>query len=261
MNKLLLQLSGGDWSNRMAADNHKQGWNAEDYARNSSAQLKWAKELIAKLCLKGNESLLDIGCGDGKVTALLASITAGRVTGIDSSSSMISAAGRKFPSSDYGNLSFVQMDAADMRLGEKFDIAFSNAALHWVQDHVAVLSGVRECLKSGAKLLFQMGGRGNASEMFGVLTEVEERPRWQTYFEDFTAPYHFYGPREYRAWLPKCGFALTRAQLIPKDMRHQSTEELTGWLRTTAFPYTDRLPAGLRDSFLDEVVETYTKAH
>ena len=116
----------------------KQSWNAVDYAKNSLAQLAWARELMEKLLLRGNESLLDIGCGDGKITAQLASATTGYVLGIDSSSGMIQIASEKFSDTNYPNLSFAQMDAADIQLSEKFDVAFSNAALHWIGDHVAV---------------------------------------------------------------------------------------------------------------------------
>lgn len=239
----------------------KQNWNAEDYAKNSSAQLEWARELIAKLSLQGNESLLDIGCGDGKITAQLASFTAGHVLGIDSSTSMIHVASERFPSISHPNLSFVQMDAADIRLSERFDIAFSNAVLHWVEDHISVLRGTRGCLNSGGKLLFQMGGHGNAGGMFYVVQEVVRRSRWKMYYEDFASPYHFYGPEEYQAWLSQCGFHSARIELIPKDMRHQGKKGLMGWLRTTWFPYTDRLPVELRGAFLDEVVETYTAAY
>ena len=239
----------------------KQSWNAVDYAKNSLAQLAWARELMEKLLLRGNESLLDIGCGDGKITAQLASATTGYVLGIDSSSGMIQIASEKFSDTNYPNLSFAQMDAADIQLSEKFDVAFSNAALHWIGDHVAVLRGTRACLKSGGRILFQMGGRGNAYEMFDAVREVIQQTQWQNYYEEFASPYHFFGPEEYHTWLSQCGFNSVRIELIPKDMQHDSKEGLLGWLRTTWFPYTDRLPVELRDTFLEEVVETYTATH
>jgi trans-aconitate methyltransferase len=126
----------------------KQNWDAEDYSNHSSAQTQWARELIPKLALQGIESLLDIGCGDGKITALLAQmLRAGRVLGIDASPSMIRLASERFPSTQYPNLSFLQMDATCIRLPQQFDVVFSSATLHWVQNHCAVLQGVRLCLK------------------------------------------------------------------------------------------------------------------
>jgi trans-aconitate 2-methyltransferase len=246
--------------NRMQSTQHK--WNAEDYAKNSSAQLQWAQELIAKLALQGGESVLDIGCGDGKISAQLSlSVNKGSVLGIDLSEDMIGLAAEQFPAQSYPNLSFRQMDAADIRLDKKFDVAFSNAALHWVADQMAVLRGVRACLKSGGKILFQMGGYGNADEVFNAIEEVVKRSEWRGHFQDFTPPYHFYRPEEYKEWLLKSGFHIVRAELMPKDMQHQGKEGLKGWLRTTWFPYTDRLSSELSNAFLDEVLESYLIIH
>ena len=240
----------------------QQKWNAEDYARNSSAQFALAQELISKLNLGGSESVLDIGCGDGKISAQIAEVVKkGKVFGIDLSDDMIRHASAQFPSADYPNLYFLRMSATDIRLLEKFDVAFSNATLHWVKDHVAVIRGVRASLKPGGKLLFQMGGRGNVVGISRAMEAAMRSARWRQYFENFTSPYHFYGPEDYETWLPENGFRPVRMELMPKDMRHQGTEGLTGWLRTTWFPYTDRLPANLRDVFLAEAVELYTQAH
>jgi trans-aconitate 2-methyltransferase len=240
----------------------KQDWNADDYARNSSAQEEWAQELIAKLSLNGSESLIDIGCGDGKITALIAQILPeGKVLGIDMSRDMIGLASKKFTHASHPNLSFMQMDATYIRLRETFDIAFSNAVLHWIADQPSVLRGVHSCLRPGGRILFQMGGRGNAQDVFLLIQEIIKRHDWKKYFEGFTPPYYFHGPEEYRLWLEKSGFRIKRVELIPKDMQHQGKKWLKGWLRTTWFPYTNRLPAELRDIFLDEVIKEYTTKH
>ena len=237
-------------------------WNAEDYAKNSSAQSQWAQELIAKLALLGGESVLDIGCGDGKISAQLSlSVKGGSVLGIDLSADMIRLAREQFPAQSYPNLSFRQMDATDIQPAGKFDVAFSNAVLHWIADHEAVLRGVHACLKSGGKILFQMGGQGNAGEVFDAIDEVIQHPEWRSHFQGFTPPYHFYGPEKYNEWLLKSGFRPVRTELMPKDMQHQGKEGLKGWLRTTWFPYVNRLPSPLRNAFLDEVVEMYMATH
>jgi len=240
----------------------QQQWNADDYARNSSAQLQWAQELIAKLDLQGCEAVLDIGCGDGKISAQLArAVRDGNVLGIDLSEGMVRLASEQFPTAQYPNLSFLRMDAAGIRLDGRFDVAFSTAALHWVEEHAAVLRGVHACLKPGGRILFQMGGRGNAAEVFVAIERVTQQPRWRRYYEGFTPPYHFYGPEDYEAWLAASGFRPGRVELLPKDMQHPGAEGLKGWLRTTWFPYTDRLPVERRDAFLAELVEAYTVVH
>ena len=111
-------------------------WNAADYHTSSPAQYLWAQELIAKLGLSGNERVLDIGCGDGKVTAEISRhLPGGNVTGVDNSPEMIRFACDHFPWTEYRNLSFVSMDARGLSYLEEFDVVFSNAALHWITDH------------------------------------------------------------------------------------------------------------------------------
>lgn len=240
----------------------KQDWNADDYARHSSAQQEWAQELIAKLSLQGSEYLLDIGCGDGKITAQIARILPkGKVVGIDQSESMIRHASEQFAPKDYPNLFFMRMDATDIRVDKKFDGAFSNAVLHWIPDQPAVLRGVHACLRPGGKILFQMGGHGNAHDLLELIHEFIKQPGWKDYYKGFTTPWHFYGPEEYEEWLTNSGFSVKRVELIPKDMQHQGKESLKGWLRTTWFPYTDRLPTELRDFFLDQLLDSYITAH
>ena len=230
-------------------------WNAEDYARHASAQRGWANELIEKLALQGHEALLDIGCGDGQITAQLAErLPAGSVTGIDASESMITLARKSFSRS---NLSFQVMDAADLHLDRKFDVAFSNAALHWVKDHPAVLKSLRKHLNPGAKILFQMGGYGNIHLILAIIDCIIHSDRWKVYFKDFVTPTYFYAVESYEQWLLAAGYEAVRIQLIPKDMVHQGPDGLKGWLRTTKFPYTDRLPPHLRESFLSEIVSRY----
>jgi len=172
-------------------------WNAGDYAKHSSSQYEWAKELIPKLKLSGNEALLDIGCGDGKITVALAkNLPRGCVVGVDSSEDMITLAQSNFPQDAYPNLSFQKMDARALSFQEKFDSVFSNAALHWVIDQQSVLHGVQRSLKRGGRLLFQMGGKGNAHDILAVLDDLLREEQWQKFFGGFSFPYGFYGPEE-----------------------------------------------------------------
>ena len=136
-------------------------WNARDYAAQSSAQQKWAEELIAKLHLSGEERVLDIGCGDGKVTAKIADeLPRGSALGVDSSEGMIQYARETFPSGRYANLAFEVADARCLSFAGEFDIVFSNACLHWITGHQPVLESVRRSLKPGGRIFLQMGGTG-----------------------------------------------------------------------------------------------------
>jgi len=233
-------------------------WNPADYRNNSPAQKAWAGELVEKLRLAGTERVLDIGCGDGKITAeIAAQVPEGAAVGIDSSEEMIRFARENYPEQRYPNLSFLAMDMQEIRFPEPFDIVFSNAAMHWVRDHRPVLAGVRSCLRPSGRVLFQMGGRGNAARVFAVLGVLIENERWKPYFRNFEDPYFFPGPETYRELLDGSGFSPRRVELIPKNMEYPDTEGFLGWMRTTWLPYTSRIPGELAPAFLSDALESY----
>ncbi len=238
--------------------NNKYTWNADDYAKHSSAQLDWARELIKKLSLNGNESVLDIGCGDGKITAELAKmLPQGFVQGIDNSTGMIQLAKKSFPSQNYPNLNFINMDARDIQYTNQFDIVFSNAALHWIQGHQSVLSGISNALKTGGRYLLQMGGYGNAAEIIKIVNQIIIKPEWEHYFQEFTFPYGFYTPDDYDKWVINTRLKPERTELLPKEMIYDSAENLKGWFRTTWLPFIEKVPTALKEQFIDKIIETY----
>jgi len=237
-------------------------WNAADYHKSSPAQALWAKELIAKIELCGNERVLDIGCGDGKVTAEIArNLPAGNVTGVDSSPEMIRFACDHFPRREYRNLSFILGDARALPFSEEFDVVFSNAALHWIPDHKPVLAGIAKSLHPKGKLLIQMGGKGNAEQILGAGDVVQKKPEWVQYFSGFSFIYGFFDNAEYREWLIESGFEPLRVELIPKDMTYASRQDCAAWIRTTWLPWMARLPDGRRSEYIEAVMDEYLKRY
>lgn len=124
-----------------------------------------------------------------------------------------------------------------------------------------MLTGVRGVLKSGGRILFQMGGRGNVEDIRSAFSVIMAQPRWQHHFDGFEFPYYFYGPEEYADWLPGSGFNAERVELIGKTMVHESRDGLKGWLRTTWFPYLNRVDPEKRDELLNEVLDEYLDHH
>ena len=237
-------------------------WNAEEYKDNSPNQKKWALDLLSKAQLRGNESILDIGCGDGEITALIAGkANRGHVVGIDSSAEMIKLAQQRFPSKTHPNLSFILKDARGIDFDCAFDLIFSNACLHWVTDHFPMLQKIRRSLKPSGGILFQMGGKGNAEHIIEVMELVIEQVEWSAFFNDFTFPYGFCSPDEYREWLTKLGFTAIRAELVTKDMLHKNEDKLAAWIRTTWLPYTQRVPEALREDFIRQVVKSHMRKY
>lgn len=225
-------------------------WDAKAYSKYSKSQELWAKELLKKIVINKDDSILDIGCGDGKITNLLSNLTSSTVTGIDFSEDMI-----RLAKVSYEKPIFTKMDAQKMNFIDEFDIVFSNAALHWIEKHETVLYGIYSGLKSQGKILLQMGGEGNASMIFKALENL--KIEYGEYFKDFVFPYSFHSDSYYLKLLKKVGFVECDVKLIPKDMIHDNMDAFKGWLETTWFPYLQCIPEDIRGIFLQKWVELY----
>jgi trans-aconitate 2-methyltransferase len=237
-------------------------WDPEDYYKSwLPEQQKLAQELILKLAIKGDERVLDIGCGDGTITAEIAKqLPNGSVLGIDNSEEMIHFARKNFSSKRFPNLAFKVKDASDLSFSCEFDIVISNATLHWIIDHLTVLKGIKRSLRPSGKAILLMGGKGNAVEILEVLETIIKSEKWSRYFRNFSFQYGFYGPEEYRDWLEYVGLEVKRVELISIDWLTRK-EKLSAWIRTTWLPYPQRVPEGLREEFINEIVDKYIEKY
>jgi trans-aconitate methyltransferase len=233
-------------------------WNANDYAQHSAGQERWARELIPLLNLQPDDRVLDIGCGDGRVTASIAPLVArGSVLGIDSSTEMIRHAGSSF--AGVANLSFEQRDALALGYQNEFTVIFSNAVLHWIRDQRRVVHEIARALRPSGRVLVQCGGQGNGQEVIDSFTRVASQDRWAQYFAQFESSYAFYSDRDYELWLKDAELSIDELRLIPKDMIHADVAAFEGWLRTAWHPYTSRVPESERTEFIESVTRDYTK--
>ena len=146
-----------------------------------------------------------------------------------------------FSSDIHPNLTFVRMDATHLGFLEEFDVVFSNAALHGVSDHRPVLAGIARSLRRSGRVLIQMGGNGNADQVFSVLDVLLGKRYWSRYFEGFSFAYGFFGTAEYRQWLADAGLEPIRVDLIPKDLSFPTRDAFAAWIRTTWLPWLARL--------------------
>lgn len=233
-------------------------WDPSDYEKNSSAQERAAEAVLSRLRLRGDESILDIGCGDGKVTAKLAALVSqGRVTGIDSSQEMIDFARMRYPSTQFPSLSFERVDAQNLDYNHEFDLVVSFACLHWIKDHVAVLRGIKQSLKPEGKMIIQCGGRGTGDDIFTLTREVIRSDKWSRYFQGYSNPHGIYGADDYHTWLRQIGLDELNVSVNAKDMVLPGRTGLEGFIRTTWLSLTEHIPEDLKEQFIAEIVERY----
>jgi trans-aconitate 2-methyltransferase len=271
--RLLTAISNGDGGiandryGRLVLPCHPAGmgsyqWNAADYARHSAGQEQWARELIGRAGLVPDDRVLDIGCGDGRITAAIAKLVPdGAVLGIDLSADMVQHAIGHFPARDYPNLGFEQADARALPFDGGFTFVFSNAVLHWIRDQRPVVAGIARALAPGGRCLLQMGGRGNAADVIRVFDSVSGEPAWRHWYEGFESSYGFHGDDDYRGWLADAGLVADHVALIEKDMVHADRDAFIGWLRTAWHPYTSPVPEAVRPALIEIVADRYLEAH
>lgn len=232
-------------------------WDPDDYRRNAPAQTVWAEGLLPLLGLAGNEAVLDLGPGDGRVTAEIADLVPrGRVIGLDASPEMVAHA-RRHHATVRQNLEFVlgDMEAVPFRSG--FDRVYSSAALHWARDPSAVANGIARALRPGGRAVLQSGGAGNAAPMVAVLDDLIRSPGWSRYFPDTRMRYSFLDSPALRAFLIGAGLVPIDLRLIPTTMVLGGRDGLAGWVRTTWLRYTGSVPAVRRAAFVNALVDGY----
>ena len=215
-------------------------WTSEGYRANAAYVPALGAAVLDLLSPSTGERILDIGCGEGSLTEKIAAAGAA-VVGIDVSEQMIAAARAR-------GLDARLMDAEKLSFQHEFDAAFSNAALHWVRDHDAMLAGVRRALKPGGRFVAEFGGHGNIAAIQVSVRSVLARQGWDTNIHRYYAT-----PAEYTARLAGHGFNVSQIDLIPRPTPLPTG--MRGWLETFERATLDRIPPRDRESFLSEVEE------
>lgn len=223
-------------------------WDAGAYRRHSGLQTGEAMALLARLDPRPGELVLDVGCGDGRVTAEIAA-TGARAVGLDRSPSMATSAVA-------AGLDAVVGDATALPFpGGCFDAVFSNAALHWVSDQQRALREVARVLGPHGRFVARVGAAGNqwrlATEMLRLLTEPPYAPFRPAGHRE---PWRMADPSEWAGVLLDEGFRLEHFEVVASTAGWDSPTAMRGWLASVSGSITGLLPARLRDRYLDEVV-------
>lgn len=229
---------------------HTTDWDAQTYHRVAGMQERWGLPVLDRLELRGDETVLDAGCGSGRMTRhLLERLPQGRVIGVDASPSMIEHARHELGQDD--RVELVVSDLAELELGESVDAIFSNATFHWVPDHDRLFARLFAALRPGGRLEAQFGGEGNVAEFEAAIEELSRRAPYAGHFGDLETPWYFASAEETERRLRAAGFELGRVWMNRYDERPPNPRDFVRASGLNA--HLERLPADLRDGFVADV--------
>ena len=236
-------------------------WNADEYARGSSLQAAMAAEVLALARFDGHEQVLDVGCGDGRITAEIgARVPRGSATGVDPSRAMIAHATATFGSAAHPNLRFDVGDARTLAFHDAFDRVVSFNALHWVPEQEAALRSIRRAMKPGATAQLRLVPDGARASVETVAESVRRHPRWAPHFERFRDPYLHATPPQYEAMATHAGLRVTSLDVADKAWDFGTRAAFHAFCAMGMRAWTERLPETERDAFVADVVEAYLRA-
>ncbi len=229
-------------------------WDAGTYHRVSVPHEEWARSVLDRLPLQGDETVLDAGCGSGRVTGLLIErLPEGRVLAVDGSASMVEKVRETLRPGDEALVS----DLTELQLEQQVDAVFSSAVFHWVLDHDLLFRRLAVALRPGGAIAAQCGGAGNIDRLRRISGEVAASEPFAPYFEGFGEPWNYAGAEETEARLTAAGFADVRCWLQPWTIE---PPEPPKFLRTVCLgPHVDRLPEELQEPFIERVLAAETQ--
>lgn len=231
-------------------------WNAEVYHRVSEPQFRWGLKVLDALDLRGDETVLDAGCGSGRLTELLVErLPRGHVIAADLSEAMLARA--RATLARFGpRVSFRAVDLADLRLQDACDVVFSTATFHWVLDHPALFRGLHRALRPGGRLHAQCGGEGNLARFHALALGVAGQAPYAPHLAAVGNLWNFAGVGETRERLRAAGFAPTVLELVPAPTPFASRGAFREFIDAVVLRhFVALLPAELKDPFLDAVCD------
>jgi trans-aconitate 2-methyltransferase len=225
-------------------------WDAAAYDRVADPQEEWAREVIDRLDLRGDETVLDAGCGSGRVTRLLLErLPRGRVIGVDSSPSMIERARESLGD----QVELIVGDLVELELGEPVDAIFSNATFHWILDHRRLFERLYAVLRPGGRLEAQSGGIGNLEDFLNSVESVNGDERFASYLRGIVSAWNFASPGDTEIRLEGAGFQVRRCWLEEKLAQPRDPR---AYLETVCLGgHLEKLPKEMRAPYMEAVLE------
>ena len=231
-------------------------WNATAYHKVSAPQTSWGHKVLSRLTVRGDERVIDAGCGSGKLTgALLQRLPRGSMIAIDRSWNMLLTARANLRPAFGSRVTFVQVALPDLAFADVADLVFSTATFHWVKDHPALFAGIFRALRSGGRLHAQCGGGPNLKRAHALAERVMHAPPFTSFFARWPGPWEFADATTTAERLRAAGFADIDTNLEEAPTTLASEEDYREFVTTVIYhPHLDRLPsAELKQAFLDRV--------
>ena len=227
------------------------------YEKASIFQQEWGNKLISELNLKGNEDILDLGCGDGLLTAKLAKLAPnGNVIGVDASEGMIKVAKEK----EENNLKFLLMDINQIDLNRQFDFIFSNATLQWIKNQKQLWTNIHKLLNPNGFVRFNFAADGNSSHFIKVIKETIVFEEYKKYFSEFQWPWYMPSVDEYENNLKDFVFSELNVWSENTDRFFPDKEAMIGWVnQPNIVPFLKNIPEDKKELFREIVIEQMIK--
>lgn len=224
-------------------------WNARNYDEKHAFVFKYGEDVVRQLAPRPGERILDLGCGTGYLTNLISQAGA-RVTGIDSSAAMIERAQAVYP-----DLDFRVISATNMEFDSPFDAVFSNATLHWVLDKETAIDHIYHALRTGGRLVLEMGGKGNVEDI--VVATRKALTRYSYYNQAAKHMWYFPSLGEYTSLLEKRGFQIKYASHFDRPTKLQDTDNgLKDWIKMFGNAFFMDIPERDIDNILTDIQES-----
>ncbi len=229
-------------------------WNANLYDEKHSFVFKYGQDLVKTLKAKEEERILDLGCGTGYLTNLIAGSGAD-VTGIDNSKEMITKAKLQYPDID-----FRLMSADNLRFKNPFDAVFSNATLHWILNKQEVIDCMYQALKHGGRLVLEMGGKDNVGSIVNALKDSLLKRGFRK--EAGKNIWYFPSLSEYTSLLESKGFRVTYAAHYDRETKlRDSVHGIKDWLKMFGSAFLEGINENVANGILDEVQDKLFSTH
>jgi len=224
-------------------------WDAASYDRVSNPQVEMAAAVLDRLPLRGDETVLDAGCGSGRVTSMLLDrLPDGHVVAVDSAESMVEHARAALGE----RATVLCQNLTELALDEPVDAAFSNAVFHWIADHERLFERLAVALKPGGRLVAQCGGKGNIDTFRRLADEVAAQEPYAEHMRDFVGPWNYASPEDTEARLAAAGFDEIHCWLQPWPVEPGDPLE---YVTTVCLGnHLEALPEELRAPYAAEVV-------